>query len=61
MTIQKWLKNNTTHLIEFYQYYKNNLDAYDDLGPDLTIQEFAIYLYWLDKVRDQTNAPTKQG
>jgi len=51
MTIQKWLKNNTTHLIECYQYYKNNLEAYDDLGEDLTIQEFAIYLYEQEKKR----------
>ena len=50
MPIQEWLKNNTVHLIECYQYYKNNLDAYDDLRPDLTIQKFAIYLYQQEKL-----------
>lgn len=52
-TFVTWLANldNVAHLMECYQYYKNNLDAYDDLGEDLTIQEFAIYLYEQEKKR----------
>lgn len=53
MTIQEWLTNldNTTHLMECYTYYLDNPDAYDDLGPDLTIQEFAMYLFNQEKKR----------
>ena len=51
-TFVTWLANldNVAHLMEGYQYYKNNLEAYDDLGEDLTIQEFAIYLYEQEKL-----------